>query len=179
MPDCFRGETIETIPDLPTLVKRSPIDVVMKDANACTEFLKSKSDAESGEDSSKLLIGSIGFCFGGWAIARSTAEGFSWDCAVSPHPATKLEAFVFGNDEAAMFEKVKIPFLLLPAGDDLDNIKPGSDIVKELAKSGGESVLFERMAHGWVTRGDLKQSDVKEDADKALSLSLDFFNKHM
>jgi len=160
MMDCFRGTTMDSNPygsDFVSWLKQYPYDDVVKnDTHACLEYLKSKNIPASN-------IASIGFCWGGWAIAKSASEGVSWKCAISPHPSTKIENFIFGLDESSMFEKGDFPFLILPAGDDMENIKPGSDIVKNLESKGGKSVPFEKMNHGWVSRGDLSQEDVKKD----------------
>ena len=73
-----------------------------------------------------------------------------------------------------MLEKYPMPFLLMPAGDDPDLLKPGSSVVDMLEEKGGKSVPFPRMVHGWTSRGDLSKDEVKEDAEKALQLATDF-----
>ena len=45
-----------------------------------------------------------------------------------------------------MLGKINFPFLLLPAGNDPDYLKPGSDIVKQLEEKGGTSLPFEKMS---------------------------------
>ena len=169
--DCFHGETIETIPDFATFANKYPYESVSKDIDATIAHLLAKGV-------SKDSIAALGFCWGAWAIAKSASEGVQWKCAASPHPATKLEPYIFAGDEEAMLGKVECPFLLMPAGDDPDNVKPGSEIVKKLEEKGGMSVPFDRMVHGFVTRGDLSLPDVKEDAEKALELATDFIKKH-
>ena len=177
MPDCLRGETLDMNPDIISWLKKYPSGIVMEDTLTCFEYLKSKNEMTG--DEIQQSVGAIGFCWGGWAIAKTASEGISWKCAVSPHPSTKIEGFVFGDDEVAMLNRVKMPFCLLPAGDDTDMVKPGSEVVKELEKYGGKSCLFDRMNHGWVSRGNLSRQDVKEDAEKALSMSLEFFHQHL
>jgi hypothetical protein len=49
-----------------------------------------------------------------------------------------------------MMSKVKMPVLLMPAGDDPDNVKPGGEITKLIEASGGSSELFADMNHGCV-----------------------------
>lgn len=100
-----------------------------------------------------------------------------WTCAVSPHPSTKIESAVFDNDEKAMLEKIDMPFLLLPAGNDMANLKPGSDEVARMEEYGGRSILFETMVHGWVSRGDLSKHDVEQNVEKALIYALEFMNE--
>ncbi len=177
MPDCFRGETRDTNTDIISWLKKYPSEVIMEDILSCFDYFKTK--VGMTDDDIQQSVGAIGFCWGGWAIAKSASEGISWKCAVSPHPSTKIEGFIFGDDEIAMMNKVKIPFMLLPAGDDTDVVKPGSEVVKELEKYGGKSYLFDKMNHGWVSRGDLTRDDIKEDAEKALTLAVNFFNQHL
>ncbi len=185
MPDCFRGETLETNPDILQWLKKYPIDTVMRDIKFCQEYIETKcarmDDDNNGSNNNnhlELNYSSIGFCWGGWAIAKSAAEGVTWKSSVSCHPSTKIESFVFGNDEKSMMKRINMPFLLLPAGNDPDNLKPGSEAVEDLKRYGGNSILFENMVHGWVSRGDLSQDDVKADAEKALTFALDFLEEN-
>uniref|UniRef100_A0A7S4WDC1 Dienelactone hydrolase domain-containing protein n=1 Tax=Ditylum brightwellii TaxID=49249 RepID=A0A7S4WDC1_9STRA len=168
--DCFHGDTAEGKPDLLAWLTKFPHESILQDINAGLEFLLTKGVKE-GE------VSAIGFCWGGWAIAKSASEGISWKSGVSPHPSTKLEKFAFGMDEELMFSKVSMPFLLMPAGEDPDILKPGSSVVKKLEEAGGASVPFESMRHGWVSRGDLSIPDVKENIEKALAQMLEFIEK--
>jgi len=171
--DCYRGETCEKNPDsnLMTWLAKFDYNTVSADISAGFEYLSGK-----GVDQDK--IGAIGFCWGGWAIAKSASEGIAWKCAASPHPSTKIEKSIFGRDEEIMLSKVSMPFLLLPGGDDPDILKPGSEVVKKLENTGGMSVPFEAMRHGWTTRGDLSLPEVKKDVEKTLTLVSDFIERH-
>jgi dienelactone hydrolase len=166
--DCFRGETAAKNPqaNLVEWLSKFTWSTISKDVNVVIDYI-----VEQGikRDS----IAAIGFCWGGWAIAKSSSQGVLWKCAVSPHPSTKLENMIGGN-ETEMMSKVNMPFLIMPAGNDPDILKEGSEIVKKLKEKGGNSITFERMIHGWTTRGDLSQHEVKEDVDKALNMALDF-----
>ena len=165
--DCYYGDTADKTPDLVEFLSKYPYDKISKEIGAAIDFLVSKSVAKGS-------IAALGFCWGGWAIAKSASEGVSWKCAVSPHPGTTVESLIWKNDEEAMLEKCPMPFLLMPAGDDPDLLKPGSSVVDMLEEKGGKSVPFPRMKHGWVSRGDLSKDEVKEDAEKALQLATDF-----
>lgn len=74
------------------------------------------------------------------------------------------------------------PQLLLPAGNDDDNIKPGGAVVETLASRpapvGGasKSHLFADMKHGWTTRGDLSDAAIKRDVDLAIKMTMDFLD---
>jgi dienelactone hydrolase len=179
-PDCFRGETKGTHgnEDMAAWLRKFPYhNLVKDDISACLDFLHNHCQVPSTDNN----IGAIGFCWGGWAIAKSASEGIPWKVGVSPHPSTKIERAAFDGDEEAMLEKVSMPFLLLPAGNDAENLKPGSETVKALESKGGKSILFDEMVHGWVTRGDQNDENtaVKRDADAALQHALDFFKKHL
>lgn len=179
MPDCFRGETKESNSDIVKWLKKYPIEIVMKDIKSCQKHIEMKyCNSDRNHNGEAFEYSSIGFCWGGWAIAKSKAEGMNWKCAVSPHPSTKIENVIFGNDEKIMLDKIDMPFLLLPAGNDRENLKPGSKEVEKLKQYGGKSILFEKMIHGWVTRGDLNEANVQENVEKALMLSLEFINEH-
>jgi len=119
------------------------------------------------------------FCWGGWVIAKSAAAGVPWKVGVSPHPSTGIEARVFGRDETDMMDKVNMPFLLMPAGNDPPSLKPGHPTVEKLEKLGGQSIEFPDMVHGWTTRSDLTDSNTKCQVEKALSLTLQFLKKHL
>lgn len=175
IPDSFRGETVDSHPNFVEWAGKFTFeDVVKKDLEAVLNYLHIEGNVSPKDDN----IAIIGFCWGGWVIAKSASEGFPWKCGVSMHPATKLESFVFHRDETAMMGKINMPFLLLPAGNDEENLKPGSPVVEKLREKGGDSIVFERMVHGWVSRGDIGQPDVREDIDKALDLTVKFIEKN-
>jgi len=175
IPDSFRGETVDSHPNFVEWAGKFTFEgVVKKDLEAVLNYLQTECNVTPTNDD----IAIIGFCWGGWVIAKSASEGFPWKCGVSMHPATKLESFVFQRDETAMLEKVKMPLLLLPAGNDEENLKPGSAMVEKLREKGGDSIVFERMVHGWVSRGDIGQPAVREDIDKALDLTVKFIEKN-
>ena len=62
-----------------------------------------------------------------------------------------------------------MPVLLMPAGNDADLVKPDGEGATAIRKSGGESVLFADMLHGWVSRGDLNEPNVKRDTESAMA----------
>lgn len=165
--DCYYGDTIGKTPDLMGFLGKYPYSKISDEIQAAIGFLVSK-------DVDKAHISALGFCWGGWAIAKSASEGVEWKCAVSLHPSTKIEAFIFKRDEAEMLGKCKMPFFLMPAGDDADLIKPGSYVVTKLEENGGKSIPFPEMKHGWASRGD---DSVKDDIEKAFKLATEFFDE--
>lgn len=169
--DCFRGETKATNPQIVPWLKKYPfLPVVRGDVTSCFEYLKSKGVVD---------IGGMGFCWGAWAVAKASSESMEFKCGVGPHPSMKLEEMVFEEDVEAMLDKVSMPLLLLPAGNDAENLKPGSKTIQNLEAKGGKSILFENMVHGWVTRSEKDDLVAQENAQKALDYALDFFQANL
>jgi dienelactone hydrolase len=170
-PDCFRGKTKDDVDDVLAWLKSHPYeDNIANDIDLCLEHLQSKGVEQ---------FGAMGFCWGGWVIAKSSSVGVPWKVGVSPHPSTAIEKRVFGRDEEAMLDRVSMPFLVLPGGNDPDNLKPGHPQVQKLESKGGKSILFENMVHGWTTRSDLTDPTIKAAVEKALVLSLEFLKEHL
>lgn len=111
--------------------------------------------------------------------AKSSGAGVPWKVGVSPHPSMSIEQRVFGRDEGEMLSHVTMPFLLLPAGNDPDTVKPGHPFVTKLEEKGGKSIVFEDMVHGWTTRSDLTDENILRQVQKALSLTIDFLRQHL
>ena len=69
-------------------------------------------------------IGVMGFCYGGhpacWA-SRELSKEYAIEAGVVLHPSMQLEKFAFGGDLAALLGGVTCPFMLAPAGNDMEN----------------------------------------------------------
>lgn len=145
--------------------------------------------APNVKDAGCQSVGVVGFCFGGWVIARCLAlnDGDSiFSCGVGIHPAWKLETLFAkprsSEDELGERTKTK-PILLLPAKQD-KALMADTDIVKALAerrsmKPEEVSIEFPEMDHGFVSRGDSSDPRTKAAQDKALGLTVQFFKKHL
>lgn len=136
------------------------------------------------KNSGAKKVGMMGFCWSTWATFKVSSElpGLI-ACGVNCHPSVRLEEWLFKGDQFEMANKVSCPMALFAAGNDVDNVKPGGRF-EEILKSkhfGNDCVFveFPDMQHGWVTRGDDTDPVVKRDVEKALQLSLDFFNKNL
>ena len=118
---------------------------------------------------------------GAWALCKASANGFALKCGVGPHPSTKLEHMCFGGSraEAELMGAIAMPVLLMPAGDDPDNSKPGGEITGLVEAKGGASEVFPEMKHGWVSRGDITDAAVKRDVEAALTRSIAFFKTNL
>merc|ERR1712190_215305 len=106
--------------------------------------------------------------------------GVPFKCGVGPHPSTRIEG-MFGGEgaEQSMIDKVTMPVLLLPAGNDPDNLKEGGAVATALAAKGGRSITFQDMAHGWLCRGDLSDATVARDVELGMKHMVDFFKENL
>ena len=189
--DCFRGETMDDHPaDFLDWVKKHPYDIdaqkatndihpVKNDVEWCFEYLSQ----QFGIDKSN--VGAIGFCWGVWAMTKAISSGVPFKCGLGFHPSIKLED-MHGGDQVSMarIASQKAPLFYCVSGNDPDNIKPGGEVAQiislskhnteELKKQQPQCVDFPGTIHGWVSRGDTSDENVKRDAEKALTLGKDF-----
>ena len=150
-------------------------DVISHDIKACVNYLAERAGAS-------VRLGAVGFCWGAWVIAKASSaddDDVPLKCGVGMHPSLKIESMAFGRDEVAMAKGVRMPLLLLTAGNDPENLKGRSDIVVSLESKGGASVDYGSMVHGWVTKGDRSLEEVKRCADDALDKTLEFLQRHL
>jgi dienelactone hydrolase len=171
-PDCFRGETYaDHRQDLAKWLSNTPYEPsVAQDTQACLEYLKSK--GVHG-------VGTMGFCWGAWAIGKSSQAGIPWRAAVAMHPSFKVERVAFDGDDVQVMKQIACPLLMLAAGNDLDYTKPGSPEEQDILERGGKCVLFPDMVHGWMTRGDMKDANIDRDVKIALQETLGFLRSKL
>jgi len=168
--DPFRGDTAAGKEDMMSWITSFKYEeTVGTDIEQCVKWL-----GEKGATS----IGAAGFCWGVWAFCKAASSGTKFKCAVGPHPSTRLEG-MFGRDEQEMIDAVNMPVLILPAGNDPDNLKEGGAVAEALVKKGGKVVTYPDMAHGWVSRGDLGNSDVARDTQDAIQHMVEFLKVNM
>eukprot|EP00927_Polykrikos_kofoidii_P048565 TRINITY_DN42829_c0_g1_i1.p1 TRINITY_DN42829_c0_g1~~TRINITY_DN42829_c0_g1_i1.p1 ORF type:complete len:771 (-),score=170.84 TRINITY_DN42829_c0_g1_i1:732-2990(-) len=173
--DPFRGDSAEGKADFMPWIKSFPYEKsvghpgVGADIEACVKFLQDKGCSS---------VGCMGFCWGVWAMCKAMSQGVPFKCGVGPHPSTRLEGF-FGGDEQAMMEKVEVPVLLMPAGNDPDTLKTGGAIAKHVISKGGKSINFPDMAHGFASRGDLTNPAVARDVELAMKHAIQFFKENL
>ena len=190
--DCFRGETKDNHEnDFLDWIKKHPYDIsdaqktandihpVKNDIEWCFEYLSQ----QFGIDKSN--VGAIGFCWGVWAMTKAISSGIPFKCGLGFHPSIKLEDMQ-GGDQVSMarIASQKAPLLYCVSGNDPDNIKPGGEVAQiissskhqaeELKRQQPQCIYFPGTIHGWVSRGDTSDENVKRDAEKALTLGKDF-----
>jgi len=140
---------------------------------------------ESGQP--LLKLGSVGFCWGGWAVIRSV--GFcetpnQFVCGAALHPSPFVQRFQSeGPTMDEILKAVTVPMFLAPATPDAAFLRPDgwwSQWLNEAGRpsGGSESYLFNQK-HGWANRGDLQNPEVKVDVDRVMRLLLDFLAKHL
>lgn len=168
--------------------KKYNYDAVGPDVKAAAAFLKETTGGNQP-------LGVLGFCFGTWALSKTSAMGdVDFACGVGCHPATALEG-LYGGDEVAMMNSVKMPIKFLWAGKYYSAVcitftAPESEktmhltIVRSrnqatirtftrkgggqggLGKAGGSVEEYTEMLHGWVSRGDMADEKVKRDVER-------------
>jgi len=126
-------------------------------------------------------IGAIGFCWGGLVLVHAfddLAEHFV--CGVIPHPSIHLEDSM-GRDAIALCARVQRPILLMPTASDPKSYQKGGDMYMAIKNNNpaSKTVLFKDVRHGFVPRGDLTDSVVKENVEAALNHAYAYFAKFM
>ena len=170
MPDFHRGKTAHGMSDVEkmALLAEMPFEgQLMSDVRAVLAWL---------QDLAVERVAGVGFCWGGWVLCKASSFGLPFQCGASAHPSTKIERSVFKGDEEALAHAVKMPLLLLPAGNDPPELKEAGAVAQALQQ--GRSVEFPEMKHGWVTRGDLGDPAVQRDAELAMDLIMDHLRLH-
>ena len=122
-----------------------------------------------------------GTCFGAWVGLKLLAASDLVKCGISYHPSYKLEELQ-GRKIEDIATKVKQPHLIVPAGNDPDNVKNGGEIVKILEQTTGNKlqvVEMNDMQHGFFVRGDLKDEAILKRVEECLTLTKDFLGKYL
>lgn len=89
---------------------------------------------------------------------------------------------IYKGSSLALIQGVKRPLLLLPAGNDPENIKEGGEIITALQAKIPESATsneFEDMKHGWSVRGDVSDPNIKAKVELALEKAYAFISKFL
>lgn len=152
------------MPELPPLIQGewNPSKVVPK--------VKAVITGENGMEASGVKrFAVIGVCFGGW-IGMKIAEdpGLPMVCGTSPHPSMHMEGMI-GGEPGPLAGKSSCPWALYPCGvagadgadPDIYDYPSGSVFKALDAKFPRKNRVkrFDKMAHGFFTRGNIKESD--------------------
>jgi len=129
------------------------------------------------------VFGVAGTCWGSYMVTRLSAYG-EFKAGASIHPATTAIAeMILGEELYEVLDEVGCPQLVLTAGDDHENEKPGGLANKVWGvMSIGPGCIFRQypdMVHGWLTRGDVRDSGVENCSRAALMAIKGFFATHI
>jgi dienelactone hydrolase len=139
--------------------KKYPYETSLKPKiDDAVRYLKSEVKVEK--------IVSYGYCWGSWVGAAYTThtDPLFHKGHVSFHPTWIVENILKGDNAVdQLAQSVKVPQVLLAAGDDPPFVKPDGSvhkILKARTDIGEKSdfYLFEDQNHGWVHRGDLSNA---------------------
>mmetsp|Transcript_49910 Transcript_49910/g.86919 ORF Transcript_49910/g.86919 Transcript_49910/m.86919 type:complete len:131 (+) Transcript_49910:3-395(+) len=121
-----------------------------------------------------------GYCWGCWLCCHASASSKSIVCGVLPHPSLGLEE-AFGGSPAALASTVQCPMIFMPAGNDPPIYLPSGDVFKAVkaTHAATEAMPFPEMSHGWIPRGDVSDTKVKEGVEKAVATMIDYLAKHL
>jgi len=128
-------------------------------------------------------FGVAGTCWGGYMVARLSSYG-EFKAGVSFHPATTFIAENILKEELyEVLDEVGCPQLVLTAGNDHANEKPGGLANKVWGvMSIGPQCQFREypdMTHGWTTRGDIRDPKVDNCCRAAFNCLKGFFETHL
>ena len=171
--DFQRTQTAASAKNIKEYIKQFPWTAIEEDVNATFEHVKqvAASDAK---------IAAVGLCWGVWAAAQMSAQGYPLIAIAGPHPSLHVEGFAFGRDTLDLVKAIKCPTLLLPAGNDPPEFQEdgeASNYLREAFPNKSKVVAFPQMKHGWTARGDFAEPNVKEDTIKALQIITTWLNE--
>jgi len=175
MPDFFRGDNMPDNGDFTRFgdwIKKFPWSKVEQDLFGKAVPLLEQNGAKS--------IGILGFCWGSWVVFHASSSD-KIHAGVSAHPSVRV-AGMLGENELDLSKAIKCPQLIMPAGNDPDNVKKGGAHIEELKKkSFGDKCEVVEFAqnHGWVPRGDISDPEVAKGFKDAMDLTIAFFRKHL
>jgi len=172
LPDFFRGDSkanYEGVAGPPEFVKKVTWDKVNADLTEQVYPYLERKGAKS--------IGIIGCCWGGYVQFKASASG-KINAGVGFHPSLLRKA----ETPEELAQGVTCPQLILPGGNDPEEVKEGGIVEKVLKEKFGDKArvkTFTDMKHGWVPRGDLSDPNVARDVKEAMELAIEFFKANL
>jgi len=178
LPDFFRGEWRGlTAPDLVPWLAAQSDWYGARQAEVCDLLLP------YARQHGATVFGAVGTCWGGYLVARLCSYG-EFRAGVSFHPATTFVAETVNQEKLyEVLDEVQCPQLVLTAGSDHQNEKPGglASKVWGVMSHGPECVYreYRDMEHGWVVRGDIRREEVRAAATAATTAMLGFLTTYL
>jgi len=99
--------------------------------------------------------GSIGFCWGAWAVAKACQDPGRVQAGVWCHPSCQVGRELYeGETEQELAQRVKSPTLILPSPQEAELYRNGElATIFEANAVANDMVYFHDQSHGWMTRG--------------------------
>jgi dienelactone hydrolase len=172
MPDIHRGETVESNPDpdfVSWIKKFDYFKRVKLDLAQCVSHARGEVTDGAGAE-----VSALGFCWGAWACMKASADEdhpvATFNKIVAVHPAFGIEGMAFGGDEIPVMKVAtkRAAWLMLPSKDEAESCKEGGDITNYIIEGGGKTKVFANMNHGWLSRGDCSDAEVRKCCEEAL-----------
>lgn len=182
LPDFFKGayEDVGSDPGLWEVLRQAPS--VLTPLN--TPWADIEQDLEASvlpfleEQGCVDNAGVLGFCWGAWVVAHGCAR-FGFRCGAMAHPSIHNLTLRWGEDEEALLSGINVPQLVLASKDEPESWKPGGRAERVLKSESSIFKEFPSMSHGFVPRGDLKDSQVASDVARAMEYIKGFLCKHL
>ena len=174
IPDFFRGTWKDPSGPAPELIQF----ITEK-----TQWANLKQDLENivlpfARSKGATVFSALGTCWGTYMVLKESSypgfrAGVSW-----PPSHSLISGLDKEGGERALLSGVSCPQLFMPAQGDHDNTRPGG-LGDQLLGAGLEIVEFKEMKHGWTVRGDMEDPAIYREVKRAITLTLEFLNKHL
>jgi dienelactone hydrolase len=137
--------------------------------------------------------GSIGFCWGAWAVAKACQDPSKMQAGIWCHPSVQVGKELYeGETEHELTEAVKSPTLIMPSPQEPKFYSNG-ELAQIMDKNGvaNDMVYFGDQTHGWVVRGagflgkswedcgGVKDLNSIVGVQRAVNLALGWYGKHL
>lgn len=135
-------------------------------------------------------VGSIGFCWGAWLVAKVCQDPSLVQAGVWCHPSCQVAKELYeGETEHELTAAVKSATLILPSPQEAEFYRNG-ELAQIMNDKGvpNDMVYFEDQAHGWVVRaagflGKSWEGEINVQAavgfNRAVNLALGWYAKHL
>jgi len=122
-------------------------------------------------------FGAVGTCWGSYMVVRFSSLP-EFKAGVSFHPSHTPISGLLGEDVKETISAVCCPQLFMPAG---------GDAKEDMANGQSKQILGDKlkviecleMKHGWVTRGNMEDTNTNRDVLLAIKEGLDFFKNNL
>lgn len=93
-----------------------------------TRIIRAIGKKVRNENENRTSVAGVGFCWGAWVLARAIKSGLKLDGFCAVHPSLRLEELGGGNLSHLAVYLINIPLIMITAGNDPDNLKPGGSL---------------------------------------------------